>query len=89
MVDLSIVILSWNVRDLLRQCLKSVARDRPLSVDHPPLATEIIVVDNASSDGSVEIVRTEFAEARLIVNTTNRGYTGGTTMASPQRQAAT
>ena len=77
MVDLSIVILSWNVCDLLRQCLISVARDRPLSANHPPLATEIIVVDNASSDGSVEIVRTEFAEARLIVNTTNRGYTGG------------
>jgi glycosyltransferase involved in cell wall biosynthesis len=51
MVDLSIVILSWNVCDLLRQCLKSVARDRPLSADHPLLATEIIVVDNASSDG--------------------------------------
>ena len=77
MVDLSIVILSWNVRDLLRQCLKSVARDRPLSVDHPPLATEIIVVDNASSDGSVEMVRAEFPHVRLMANQANRGYTGG------------
>ena len=77
MVDLSIVILSWNVRDLLRQCLESVASDRPPSADYLPLATEIIVVDNASSDDSVEIVRAEFPEARLIVNSTNRGYTGG------------
>ena len=77
MVDLSIVILSWNVRDLLRQCLKSVARDRPLSADHPPLATEIIVVDNASSDGSAEMVRAEFPDVRLIANQANRGYTGG------------
>jgi N-acetylglucosaminyl-diphospho-decaprenol L-rhamnosyltransferase len=77
MVDLSIVILSWNVRDLLRQCLESVASGRPLSANHPPLVTEIIVVDNASSDGSVEMVRAEFAAVRLIANQTNRGYTGG------------
>jgi N-acetylglucosaminyl-diphospho-decaprenol L-rhamnosyltransferase len=77
MVDLSIVILSWNVRDLLRQCLESVARNRPLSADHPPLATEIIVVDNASGDGSMEMVRAEFPDVRLIANQANRGYTGG------------
>jgi len=77
MVDLSIVVLSWNVCDLLRQCLESVAHDRLLSADHPPLTTEIIVVDNASSDGSVEMVRAEFPHVRLIVNQANRGYTGG------------
>jgi len=77
MVDFSIVILSWNVRDLLRQCLESMASGRPLSANHPPLTTEIIVVDNASSDGSVEMVRAEFPEVRLIANQTNRGYTGG------------
>jgi GT2 family glycosyltransferase len=77
MVDLLIVILSWNVRDLLRQCLESVASGCPLSANHPPLTTEIIVVDNASSDGSVEMVRAEFPAVRLIANQTNRGYTGG------------
>jgi N-acetylglucosaminyl-diphospho-decaprenol L-rhamnosyltransferase len=77
MVDLSIVVLSWNVCDLLRQCLNSVARDHPSSADHPPLTAEIIVVDNASSDGSVEMVRAEFPDVRLIVNPANRGYTGG------------
>ena len=68
MVDLSIVILSWNVRDLLRRCLQSVGGR---------LALKVIVVDNASSDGSAEMVRAEFPGARLIVNQTNRGYTGG------------
>ncbi len=77
MVDLSIIILSWNVRDLLRQCLESVASGRPLSADHPPPTTEIIVVDNASSEGSVEMVRAEFPAVRLIANQANRGYTGG------------
>jgi len=77
MVDLLVVILSWNVRDLLRQCLESVASGRPLSANYPPLTTEIIVVDNASSDGSVEMVRAEFPAVRLIANQTNRGYTGG------------
>ena len=71
MVDLSIVILNWNVRDLLRQCLQSVLSNR-----RPP-ATDIIVVDNASSDGSPDMVRAEFSEVRLIANETNRGYPGG------------
>ena len=77
MVDLSIVILSWNVRDLLRQCLESVASGHPLPANSPLLVTEIIVVDNASSDGSVEMVHAEFPAVRLIANQTNRGYTGG------------
>ena len=77
MIDLSVVVLNWNVRDLLRQCLESVARDDRPATRHPPLRTEIIVVDNASSDGSVEMVRAEFPDVRLIVNVANRGYPGG------------
>ena len=84
MVDLSVVILSWNVRDLLRECLKSVSSDQwsavsdgRLITDHRPLTIEIIVVDNASDDGSVEMTRAEFPDARLIANAVNRGYTGG------------
>jgi N-acetylglucosaminyl-diphospho-decaprenol L-rhamnosyltransferase len=86
MVDLSIVILNWNVHDLLRQCLRSLTTLVYPSgqADHCPspggdlrLSTEVIVVDNASSDDSVAMVRTEFPDVRLIVNVTNRGYTGG------------
>jgi N-acetylglucosaminyl-diphospho-decaprenol L-rhamnosyltransferase len=68
--ELSVVILNWNVRDLLRDCLRSLgqAASGPL---------EIIVVDAASADGSAEMVRREFPAARLIASTENLGYSRG------------
>ena len=83
MVDLSVVIVSWNVRELLRRCLQSVVYSPQSSVlsrtqdDDQGLRTEIIVVDNASSDGSVEMVRAEFPQVRLIANERNLGFTRG------------
>ncbi len=68
MVDLSIVIVSWNVRDLLRQCLHSILAELPTC------KLEVIVVDNVSTDGSAEMVRAEFPDVRLIVNAKNRGF---------------
>jgi N-acetylglucosaminyl-diphospho-decaprenol L-rhamnosyltransferase len=68
-IDLSIVILNWNVRDLLERCLAS------LRSDHYTL--EIIVVDNASHDDSVAMVREKYPQATLIANSVNRGFTGG------------
>jgi GT2 family glycosyltransferase len=59
-MDLSIVIVNWNTREMLRDCLRSVLSGLG------PLAAEILVVDNASSDGSVEMVRAEFPAVRLI-----------------------
>lgn len=67
-VDLSIAIVSWNTRDLLRDCLKSVY-DKTSGVEF-----EVVVVDNASSDGSVEMVRGEFPQATLVANTQNTGF---------------
>ncbi len=75
--DLSIIIVSWNVRDLLRRCLQSIADHRPPTSDLRPPTSEIIVVDNASGDGSVEMVRSEYPHVQLIANPTNRGFTGG------------
>lgn len=66
-IDLSIVIVSWNVRDLLRSCLESIF---VASLDR----LEVIVVDNASSDGSVAMLRDEFPHVRLIANEDNRGF---------------
>ncbi len=74
--DLSIVIVNWNVRELLRRCLRAVARS---SSTEPPkrLSMQVIVVDNASSDGSVAMLRSEFPEVNLIANEENRGFTKG------------
>jgi GT2 family glycosyltransferase len=69
---LAIIIVSWNVRDLLRACLDSLQRNPATS--H---AQRIIVVDNASNDGSAAMVHAEFPMVQLIVNDTNRGFTGG------------
>lgn len=70
-IDLSVVILSWNTADLLDACLGALR-------DHPYAGTsEVIVVDNASSDDSVARVKGSFPDVRLIENTTNRGYSGG------------
>jgi len=66
--DLVIVIVSYNVRDLLRACLVSIARSDP----SPRLETW--VVDNCSRDGTVEMVQTEFPWVRLVTLDQNLGY---------------
>ena len=68
---LSIIILSWNTRDLLARCLASIDA-------YPPAGDfEVIVIDNASADGSAALVRERFPAARLIVNETNVGFARG------------
>ena len=68
MVDLSVIVVNWNTRELLRACLASVKRHTA------GLTYELIVVDNGSSDGSPAMVRTEFPEAVRIENPDNRGF---------------
>ena len=71
MLDLGIVIVSWNTRDLLRDCLDSLAKAEG------DVAFEVVVVDNASSDGSAEMVAAEFPDVTLIASQENEGFTGG------------
>ena len=71
MLDLSIIIVSWNVRELLQSCLESLQAGRG------PLATETIVVDSASDDGSGEMVASEFPWVRLIARRDNVGFSRG------------
>lgn len=67
-IDVSIIIVNWNTRDLLRDCLASIYR-------HAGGETfEVIVVDNHSADGSAEMVATEFPQVRLIRNRDNLGF---------------
>jgi GT2 family glycosyltransferase len=67
-MDVSIVIVSWNTRDILQGCLRSIYEQTQ------EVSFEIFVVDNNSRDGSAEMVRSEFPTVRLIENAQNRGF---------------
>ena len=103
MLELSVIVVSWNVRDLLRACLRSVdaelatlaaveqgsvppsaaadGRSERASAAQPDRArlemqssTEIIVVDNASVDGTTDMLRTDFPHVRVLANRHNAGF---------------
>jgi N-acetylglucosaminyl-diphospho-decaprenol L-rhamnosyltransferase len=68
---LAIIVVSWNVRDLLQQCLTSIFDE----LAHTPGASATVwVVDNASGDDSARMVSSQFPEAKVIANTSNRGF---------------
>lgn len=81
-MDLSIIIVNWNTRELLAGCLESIAShqmslvegDAELRIYRQSLAIEIFVVDNASTDGSLAMVRKRFPQVRLIENHENVGF---------------
>lgn len=72
---LSILIVNWNTRDYLRACLSS------LEIACAEIEHEIIVVDNASSDASSEMVSTHFPTVRLIASPENLGFAKGNNLA--------
>jgi len=67
--DLSIILVSWNVRELLRACLSSLPLADP--------GVEVIVVDSASADGTPAMIAADFPAVRLIASPENLGYTRG------------
>lgn len=72
-IKISVIIVNWNTKDLLKQCLESLIADLTFN----KISNEIIVVDNNSSDGSVEMVKKMFPSVRLICNKQNLGYAKG------------
>jgi GT2 family glycosyltransferase len=66
--DISVCIVNWNCRDLLADCLRSL-RQQP-----PGVSWEVIVVDNASTDGATNMVEHEFQEVILVRNQSNLGF---------------
>ncbi len=70
-MDLSIIIVTYNSLDVIGKCLSSL-EEYPPSCDH-----EIIVIDNAGTDGTSELVRNEFKGVRQEVNSENKGYSRG------------
>ncbi|RJR24535.1 glycosyltransferase family 2 protein [Candidatus Microgenomates bacterium] len=111
-IKLSIIIVNWNTRELLRKCLESVISDQLSAIsyqrsvisknkkpvtDNQSLITEIIVVDNGSTDGSVEYLRELIDNSltadhrspitlRLIENKENLGFSKGNNIALRQAQ---
>jgi GT2 family glycosyltransferase len=67
-VEVSIIIVSFNTRDVLRECLKSVFRDGSA------LHLQVIVVDNASTDGSPKMIEQDFPTVLLIESAVNLGF---------------
>lgn len=68
MLDLSIIIVNWNTRELTARCLSAV------DATVKKISYETIVVDNNSSDGSQDMVREQFPNVKLIANTENGGF---------------
>ena len=77
-MDLSIIIVSWNVKEKLRQCLSH------LILSQTNFEFEVFVVDNGSLDGSAEMVRTDFPEVKLIENQSNLGFAKANNLAFRQ-----
>jgi N-acetylglucosaminyl-diphospho-decaprenol L-rhamnosyltransferase len=78
---LDVVIVSYRCRELLRGCLEALRA-------HPPsLPMKIVVVDNASADGTVEMVRSEFPETELIPSPSNLGFAAATNLGARRGDA--
>lgn len=77
-LDFSVILVSYNVREFLRQALLSIRRALA------GLSAEIIVVDNASEDGSADMVLAEFSDVRLIENPENLGFASANNQALKQ-----
>lgn len=77
----SIIVVNYNGLDTLPACLDSLA------VQTYP-ATELLLIDNGSTDGSLELVRREFPEARIVENSKNLGYSGAINRAAAQSRGA-
>jgi GT2 family glycosyltransferase len=69
-LDVAIIIVSWNVREYLADCLRSVCNDLSKS----PIRGETWVVDNASTDGTVSLLRALYPQVHVIANEENYGF---------------
>lgn len=74
-MKLSIVIVSWNVREHIVNCLRSIEQN------HPRDDCEVIVVDNASADDTVDTLRRDFPNTIVIINKANRGFSAANNQA--------
>ncbi|MBT4504713.1 MAG: glycosyltransferase family 2 protein [Gemmatimonadetes bacterium] len=73
--QLSICIVNWNTKNLLKDCLNSIYADPQIVI------WEVVVVDNASTDDSVQMVRSTFPQVHLVISDENLGFVGGNNLA--------
>lgn len=71
-IELSIIIVNYNTRDLLKQCLASLIMNYESRIMNNEY--EVIVVDNGSSDDSIDLLKKDFPEVKLITNSQNLGF---------------
>jgi len=83
-IDITTIVVSWNTRELLARCLASVERELEAS----GLRGEIVVVDNASTDGTPDMVRKHFPVATLVALEENRGFAAANNLALAQARGA-
>ena len=76
--DISVVIVAWNAKRYLESCLDSLVQALPRR------SMEVLVVDNASADGTIEMVETKFAWVKLIKSNENLGFARGNNLAIRQ-----
>lgn len=76
-MSLSVIIVSYNTKQLLSDCLKSVYKSQS-----PKDGLEVIVVDNNSPDDSVQMVQTDFPQVKLIANQDNKGFAAANNQAA-------
>ncbi|MCC6799408.1 MAG: glycosyltransferase, partial [Anaerolineae bacterium] len=75
--DLAVIIVSWNTRDLTLDALRTLYAD----LDAGKLDAEVWLVDNASTDGTADIVRRLFPQTRVIDSPQNLGFAAGNNLA--------
>ena len=76
-IQISVIIVNWQVKEYLKKCLLSIKKiygDTQNFLKNSVCPLEVIVIDNASTDGSVSMIRDTFSWVKLIVNLSNRGF---------------
>lgn len=81
MINISVIIVSFNTKKLLRKCLASIEK-----METGDWRLETIVIDNASFDGSPEMIKKEFSQVKLIANKKNQGFAKANNQALQQAQ---
>ena len=88
-MDLSIVILNYNTCEHLLACIRALVAEGSTSLSGGPLQAEALVVDNASTDGSADMVAAEFPWVELIRSPRNGGFAFGNNQALTRARGAT